>query len=148
MLEWLEAGWASSVLWNKSWYRSIKLYFPKVSKNFHLGSPLVFAKLGVLNTYRKSIGEPLAYVDHFRDVWPEIICDWFMLGICIQKKNTAIVGKYFIQIFGGKEKRELKLWFKKTFTCFSHLINLLCIVWIPTLCNVPSGKTNTRKSRG
>lgn len=56
-----------------------------------------------------------------------------MLGIYIQKKNTAIVGKYFIQIFGGKERRELKLWFKKTFTCFSHLINLLCIVWIPTI---------------
>lgn len=32
-----------------------------------------------------------------------------MLGIFIQKKNTAIVGKYFIQIFGGKERRELKL---------------------------------------
>lgn len=52
--------------------------------------------LGVLNIRYKFKGEFLVYVKYFRDVWFRMICDQFILGICILKKNIVNVGKYFI----------------------------------------------------
>lgn len=53
------------------------------------------------------LGEPLAYIGHFGGIWPEVMCDWATLEIYIPNKNTAVVEKYFIKIFRGKERRKL-----------------------------------------